>query len=155
MRQARRHQIALHARDPVGLATAKRFPWKDLPAYVIVQCAGAIGAVAVLWAIQTSKPGGFEIAQGSFASNAYGQENGRAFYDLPGAAISEAVLTALAVREGRVPPTINVEDLDEACGGVDHVLGASREAPVRLALSNSFGFGGHNAVLAFAAMEEA
>jgi len=67
----------------------------------------------------------------------------------------EAVLTALAVREGRVPPTINVDDLDEACAGVDHVLGASREAPVRLALSNSFGFGGHNAVLAFAAMEDA
>jgi 3-oxoacyl-[acyl-carrier-protein] synthase II len=67
----------------------------------------------------------------------------------------EAVLTALAIREGRVPPTINVEQLDEACEGVDHVLGEAREAPVRLALSNSFGFGGHNAVLAFAAMEDA
>lgn len=67
----------------------------------------------------------------------------------------EAVLTALAIREGRVPPTINVERLDEACEGVDHVLGEAREAPVRLALSNSFGFGGHNAVLAFAAMEDA
>ncbi len=81
----------------VGLATAKRFPWKDLPAYVIVQCAGAIAAVAVLWSIQTSRPGGFEIAQGSFASNAYGQENGRIFYDLTGAAIAEVVLTALFV----------------------------------------------------------
>jgi aquaporin Z len=81
----------------VGLATAKRFPWKDLPAYVIVQCLGAVGAVAVLWAIQTSKPGGFEITQGAFASNAYGQENGRIFYDLPGAAIAEVVLTALFV----------------------------------------------------------
>jgi 3-oxoacyl-[acyl-carrier-protein] synthase II len=67
----------------------------------------------------------------------------------------EAVLTALAIREGTVPPTINVEQLDEACEGVDHVLGEAREAPVRLALSNSFGFGGHNAVLAFAAMEDA
>ncbi|HTI33776.1 MAG TPA: beta-ketoacyl-ACP synthase II [Miltoncostaea sp.] len=67
----------------------------------------------------------------------------------------EAVLTALAIREGTVPPTINVDQLDEACGGVDHVLGEAREAPVRLALSNSFGFGGHNAVLAFAAVEDA
>jgi 3-oxoacyl-[acyl-carrier-protein] synthase II len=67
----------------------------------------------------------------------------------------EAVLTALAIREGRVPPTINVEELDPACAGVDHVLGEAREAPVRVALSNSFGFGGHNAVLAFAAMEDA
>ena len=67
----------------------------------------------------------------------------------------EAVLTALAIREGKVPPTINLENLDESCAGVDHVLGEAREAPVRLALSNSFGFGGHNAVLAFAAMEDA
>jgi 3-oxoacyl-[acyl-carrier-protein] synthase II len=61
----------------------------------------------------------------------------------------EAVLAALAVKEDRVPPTINVEALDEACGGVDHVLGEAREARVDVALSNSFGFGGHNAVLAF------
>lgn len=61
----------------------------------------------------------------------------------------EAVLTALAIREGRVPPTINVENLDPACAGVDHVLGASRTAAVDVAISNSFGFGGHNAVLAF------
>ena len=80
-----------------GLATARRFAWSDLPAYIVAQCLGAIGAVAVLWAIQTSKPGGFEITQGSFASNAYGQENGRIFYDLPGAAIAEVVLTALFV----------------------------------------------------------
>jgi aquaporin Z len=79
----------------VGLATAKRFDWKDLPAYVAAQCAGAIAAVGVLYAIQSSRPGGFTITQGAFASNAYGQENGRAFYDLPGAAISEVVLTAL------------------------------------------------------------
>ena len=62
----------------------------------------------------------------------------------------EAVLTALTVREGRVPPTINVDDLDPACGGLDHVLGQAREARVDVAISNSFGFGGHNAVLAFA-----
>jgi 3-oxoacyl-[acyl-carrier-protein] synthase II len=67
----------------------------------------------------------------------------------------EAVLTALAVREGRVPPTINVDELDEACAGVDHVLGEAREARVDVALSNSFGFGGHNAVLAFSSVEGA
>ena len=67
----------------------------------------------------------------------------------------EAVLTALAIREGRVPPTINLDELDEACAGVNHVLSEARDGPVRAALSNSFGFGGHNAVLAFAAMEDA
>lgn len=81
----------------VGLATAGRFAWKDLPAYVITQCVGSICAVGVLWAIQANRPGGFERGQGSFASNAFGQHNGRLFYDLPGAAISEVVLTALFV----------------------------------------------------------
>ncbi|CAB4888284.1 unannotated protein [freshwater metagenome] len=80
-----------------GLATAKRFAWKDLPAYVVVQCLGSIAAVAVLWSIQTSKPGGFKIDQGAFASNAYGQQNGRIFYNLAGAAIAEVVLTALFI----------------------------------------------------------
>jgi 3-oxoacyl-[acyl-carrier-protein] synthase II len=67
----------------------------------------------------------------------------------------EAVLTALAIREGAVPPTINLDDLDPACGGVDHVANEARRTPVRVALSNSFGFGGHNAVIALAAMEGA
>jgi 3-oxoacyl-[acyl-carrier-protein] synthase II len=65
----------------------------------------------------------------------------------------EAVLTALSIREGAIPPTINLEDLDPACAGVDHVANEARRGPVRVALSNSFGFGGHNAVIALAAME--
>ena len=81
----------------VGLATAGRFEWKEVPAYVITQSVAAIAAVGVLWSIQASRPGGFEVGQGSFASNAYGQENGRIFYDLTGAAIAEMVLTALFV----------------------------------------------------------
>lgn len=79
----------------VGLAVAKRFEWRELPAYVVVQCIGAIAAVAVLWGIQVGRPGGFEITQGAFASNAYGQENGRFFYDAPSAFFAEVVLTAL------------------------------------------------------------
>jgi 3-oxoacyl-[acyl-carrier-protein] synthase II len=67
----------------------------------------------------------------------------------------EAVLTALAIREGEIPPTINLDELDPDCAGVDHVANASRPGPVRVALSNSFGFGGHNAVIAMAAMEGA
>lgn len=81
----------------VGLATAGRFDWKELPAYVAAQCAGAIAAVAVLWVIQTSRPGGFERVQGAFASNGYRQYNGRMFYGIGGAAVAEVVLTALFV----------------------------------------------------------
>ncbi len=60
----------------------------------------------------------------------------------------EAALTALTIREGIIPPTINLDNLDPECEGVDHVAGVSRQARVRAALSNSFGFGGHNAVIA-------
>jgi len=83
-----------------GLATAKRFEWKELPAYVVFQCLGAIVAVAALWGIQAGRPGGFSIGQGAFASNAYGQNvdgNGRFFFDLPSAALAEVLLTAVFV----------------------------------------------------------
>jgi aquaporin Z len=80
-----------------GLAVSGRFPWREVPVYLVAQAFGAIGAVAVMWAIQSGRPGGFEITQGAFASNAYGQENGRLFYDLPAAFIAEVVLTALFV----------------------------------------------------------
>ncbi|MBN8768749.1 MAG: beta-ketoacyl-[acyl-carrier-protein] synthase family protein [Stenotrophomonas nitritireducens] len=56
-----------------------------------------------------------------------------------------AVLRAMA--ESRVPPTINMDSLDPQCEGVDHVLGSARAMPVTAALSNSFAFGGLNAVL--------
>lgn len=59
----------------------------------------------------------------------------------------EAALTALAVADQAVPPTINLDCLDPACFGVDHVRTA-RNQVIRTALCSGFGFGGHNAVLA-------
>lgn len=61
----------------------------------------------------------------------------------------EAVATVLTLHHGVVPPTVGAEELDEAIG-LDVVTGVARELPGGgdLALSNSFGFGGHNAVLA-------
>jgi 3-oxoacyl-[acyl-carrier-protein] synthase II len=58
----------------------------------------------------------------------------------------EAAFTVLAVNRDIVPPTINYQTPDPACD-VDCVPDNARELPVRIALSNSFGFGGHNAVL--------
>lgn len=63
----------------------------------------------------------------------------------------EAALTAVAIAEGQIPPTANLDELDPECAGVDHVTGEARRAELKLALSNSFGFGGHNAVVALAA----
>lgn len=60
----------------------------------------------------------------------------------------EAVATVMAVANDRVPPTINLENPDPACD-LDYVPNQSREQPVHVALSNSFGFGGHNVTLAF------
>lgn len=60
----------------------------------------------------------------------------------------EAALTATAIHRGVVPPTINLVDLDPECAGVDHVANVSRELEIDAAISNGFGFGGHNAVVA-------
>ena len=60
----------------------------------------------------------------------------------------EAVYTILALERGRLPPTINYEEPDPACD-LDYVPNVARDANARVALSNSFGFGGANACLAF------
>jgi 3-oxoacyl-[acyl-carrier-protein] synthase II len=59
----------------------------------------------------------------------------------------EGVISALVCREGKIPPTINHETRDPACD-LDYGTEGMMERPVRLALSNSFGFGGHNVCLA-------
>ena len=62
----------------------------------------------------------------------------------------EAAAAALAIHEQTVPPTINLETPDPQCD-LDYTPGEAKQRKVRLALSNSFGFGGHNAVLALRA----
>jgi 3-oxoacyl-[acyl-carrier-protein] synthase II len=62
----------------------------------------------------------------------------------------EAVVTVEALQSGMLPPTINYEYPDPECD-LDYVPNEPREANVRFALSNSFGFGGHNASLIFGA----
>jgi 3-oxoacyl-[acyl-carrier-protein] synthase II len=63
----------------------------------------------------------------------------------------EAIFTILAIRDGVMPPTINLENPDPACD-LDYVPGAARTVPVGVALSNSFGFGGTNGSLVFRAL---
>ncbi len=60
----------------------------------------------------------------------------------------EAIVCALAIKEGIVPPTINYETPDPDCD-LDYVPNVARKMEVRAALSNSLGFGGHNATLCF------
>jgi 3-oxoacyl-[acyl-carrier-protein] synthase II len=71
-------------------------------------------------------------------------------HPLGAAGAVEAVLTVLAVEHGVVPPTANLEEQD-ARVEIDVVAGSPRSRMISVAISNSFGFGGQNAVLAFGA----
>ena len=70
---------------------------------------------------------------------------------LGAAGVVEAIFSILAIRDGILPPTINLENPDPACD-LDYVPGTARRAKVTVALSNSFGFGGTNGSLVFRAL---
>ena len=72
---------------------------------------------------------------------------------LGGAGGIEAIFTVKTITEGIIPPTINYEEPDPECD-LDYVPNEARKAKVRVAMSNSFGFGGTNAVVIFKAFEE-
>jgi len=105
----------------------------------------------------TSTPKGDEIELGAvkrlFGDHAYElsmSSTKSAIGHLLGAAGSvEAIFSILAIRDGVVPPTLNLDDPSPGCD-IDLVPHRAKERPVRYALSNSFGFGGTNASLIFA-----
>jgi 3-oxoacyl-[acyl-carrier-protein] synthase II len=71
---------------------------------------------------------------------------------LGGASALELLITLKSLRDGRVPPTANLDQIDPECA-LDHVLVQSRETPnLRYAMSNSFAFGGTSGVLIAAAV---
>ena len=65
---------------------------------------------------------------------------------LGGAGAIEMAVCALAIRDSVIPPTINLENPDEECD-LDYTPNVAKEKKVRVAINNSFGFGGHNATL--------
>ena len=66
----------------------------------------------------------------------------------------EAIFTTLAIKHGKLPPTINYEDPDPSCD-LDYIPNEARDAPdLRVAVSNSFGFGGHNACIVLSRYED-
>jgi 3-oxoacyl-[acyl-carrier-protein] synthase II len=105
----------------------------------------------------TSTPKGDEIELGAvkrlFGAHAYKlsmSSTKSAIGHLLGAAGSvEAIFSILALREGLVPPTLNLDNPSPGCD-IDLVPHKAKERPVRYVLSNSFGFGGTNASLIFA-----
>ena len=69
-------------------------------------------------------------------------------HTLGAAGAIEAAFTVLTLQHGLIPPTANLDSQDPEID-LDVVSKEPRESPVAAAISNSFGFGGHNAVLAF------
>ena len=70
-------------------------------------------------------------------------------HTLGAAGALESVATIQAIREGAVPPTINLHHPDQYADGLDLTPNKATKRPIRLALNNSFGFGGQNAALVF------
>ncbi|MCY1574350.1 beta-ketoacyl-ACP synthase II [Staphylococcus pettenkoferi] len=66
---------------------------------------------------------------------------------------AEAISLAMSIQNDIVPPTINLENQDPECD-LDYVANEARELPLRVGISNSFGFGGHNAALIFKKYED-
>ena len=60
----------------------------------------------------------------------------------------EAIFSLLSIRDGIIPPTINLENPSEGCD-LDYVPNTAREMDVNISISNSFGFGGTNGSLVF------
>ena len=72
---------------------------------------------------------------------------------LGGAGAVEAIFSILAIRDGMLPPTINQENPDPECD-LDYIPNQARKADVRVTVSNSFGFGGHNASIVLGRFED-
>lgn len=70
-------------------------------------------------------------------------------HSLGAAGAIEAIATIMALREGVIPPTINLDDPDEHAEGLDLTPNVASRRPLRAAISNSFGFGGQNTALVF------
>ena len=60
----------------------------------------------------------------------------------------EAIASVLALKDGKIPPTIGTTELDPECD-LDYTLGESKERNLTVAVSTNLGFGGHNACVVF------
>jgi 3-oxoacyl-[acyl-carrier-protein] synthase II len=132
--------------DGYGAQNAMRMALRDAEAAVEdVDYINAHGTSTMADAIETHAlkqvlgPRAYDIVVGSTKS--------MTGHLLGAAGALEAILSILVTREGKIPPTINFEEADPACD-LNYAHGGMVERPAEIALSNSFGFGGHNVCLA-------
>jgi 3-oxoacyl-[acyl-carrier-protein] synthase II len=140
--------------DPTGPVNAFKMALAD---------AGVTGEeIDYINAHATSTPVG-DSSETQMLKYALGEENayktpvsgtkGATGHCLGAAGAVEATFTVLSIRDGKLPPTINYEVEDPTCD-LDYVPNEARAADVRIAVSNSFGFGGHNACVVFRRFED-
>ncbi|MDX6407306.1 MAG: 3-oxoacyl-[acyl-carrier-protein] synthase [Gaiellaceae bacterium] len=120
------------------------------------------GEIDYINAHGTSTPLG-DAAETRVIKLALGEENARQTpvsstkgatgHCLGAAGAVEAIFSTLAIRDGKLPPTINQDVPDPECD-LDYIPNESRDADVRVAVSNSFGFGGHNASIVLKRFED-
>ena len=135
--------------DPTGINPARAMQMAFADAGIDPSEIGYINAHG------TSTPLG-DAAETRVIKIAVGEENARRIpvsstkgatgHCLGAAGAIEAIFTTLAVKEGVLPPTINYESPDPACD-LDYIPNESRQVDISVGVSNSFGFGGHNACI--------
>jgi 3-oxoacyl-[acyl-carrier-protein] synthase II len=140
--------------DPTGPVTAFKMALGDASV--------GVDEIDYVNAHATSTPVG-DSSETQMLKYALGEENayktpvsgtkGATGHCLGAAGAIEAMFTVLSIRDGKLPPTINYEVEDPTCD-LDYVPNEARDADVKVAVSNSFGFGGHNACVVFTRFEE-
>ncbi len=132
--------------EPAGLAIKKALKDGDIDPSE-VDYINAHGTSTPLGDIMETKA--IKFALGEHAKKVMISSNKSMFGHCLGAAGGlEAAATVLTMEIGKVAPTINLDDPDPLCD-LDYVPNIARDAEVNVAVSNSFGFGGHNATVAF------
>jgi 3-oxoacyl-[acyl-carrier-protein] synthase II len=132
--------------EPAGLAMTRALRDGDIDPSE-VDYVNAHGTSTPLGDIMETKA--IRLALGEQADRVMVSSNKSVFGHCLGAAGGlEAAATVLSMEAGRIPPTINLEYPDPSCD-LDYVPNVARDADVGVAMSNSFGFGGHNAAIVF------
>ena len=85
-----------------------------------------------------------QVAEETGVSAPVSSTKGATGHLLAAAASLELAMGVACLGRQAIPPTLNLETIDPACDGIDHVHGQCRSTPIRWVLSNAFGFGGSN-----------
>ena len=148
------HHLSAPSPDGTGPARAMKMAMKHAKANPEeIDYLNAHGTSTPLGDIAETRA--IKVACGDYAKNGLAVSSTKSMtgHLLGAAGAIELTACIMAIRDGVIPPTINLENQDSECD-LDYVPNEAREAKVKVALSNGFGFGGHNATLLVRAFED-